>query len=423
MSVTAIVGAQWGDEGKGRLVDYLAQDADMVIRFQGGDNAGHTVINEYGKFALHILPSGIFNPKTTCIVGAGTVVNLDTMQEELQGVVEQGGFIPEKLFIDRRAHLIMPFHRALDGAEEASKKKEWAVGTTKRGIGPVYSDKASRKGIRAGDILDPERLKTRLEMMLPEKNRQLEYYGLEKVSLDDLLALCAKWKEDFGSRIIDTYPLVRDAIKGGKRIIMEGQLGVMRDLDWGIYPYVTSSSPTAGGVSSGAGIAPRRIDEVIGIVKVYSTSVGGGPFVAELLDETGEELRRIGGEFGATTGRPRRCGWFDAVASSYSCWLNGFTSIALTKLDVLDTFKTVKICTGYKVDGEILDYVPDTPLQERAEPVYEEWEGWECDTTGIRKWQDLPQKAQAYLERIEELTGASMKFVSVGPERDQIIVR
>ncbi len=423
MSVTAIVGAQWGDEGKGRLVDYLAQDADMVIRFQGGDNAGHTVINEYGKFALHILPSGIFNPKTTCIVGAGTVVNLDTMQEELQGVVEQGGFIPEKLFIDRRAHLIMPFHRALDGAEEASKKKEWAVGTTKRGIGPVYSDKASRKGIRAGDILDPERLKTRLEMMLPEKNRQLEYYGLEKVSLDDLLALCAKWKEDFGSRIIDTYPLVRDAIKGGKRIIMEGQLGVMRDLDWGIYPYVTSSSPTAGGVSSGAGIAPRRIDEVIGIVKVYSTSVGGGPFVAELLDETGEELRRIGGEFGATTGRPRRCGWFDAVASSYSCWLNGFTSIALTKLDVLDTFKTVKICTGYKVDGEILDYVPDTPLQERAEPVYEEWEGWECDTTGIRKWQDLPKKAQAYLERIEELTGASMKFVSVGPERDQIIVR
>ncbi len=423
MSVTAIVGAQWGDEGKGRLVDYLAQDADMVIRFQGGDNAGHTVINEYGKFALHILPSGIFNPKTTCIVGAGTVVNLDTMQEELQGVVDQGGFIPEKLFIDRRAHLIMPFHRALDGAEEASKKKEWAVGTTKRGIGPVYSDKASRKGIRAGDILDPERLKTRLEMMLPEKNRQLEYYGLEKVSLDDLLALCAKWKEDFGARIIDTYPLVRDAIKAEKRIIMEGQLGVMRDLDWGIYPYVTSSSPTAGGVSSGAGIAPRRINEVIGIVKVYSTSVGGGPFVAELLDETGEELRRIGGEFGATTGRPRRCGWFDAVASSYSCWLNGFTSIALTKLDVLDTFKTVKICTGYKVDGEILDYVPDTPLQERAEPVYEEWEGWECDTTGIRKWQDLPKKAQAYLERIEELTGAPMKFVSVGPERDQIIVR
>ncbi len=423
MSVTAIVGAQWGDEGKGRLVDYLAQDADMVIRFQGGDNAGHTVINEYGKFALHILPSGIFNPETTCIVGAGTVVNLETMQEELQGVLDQGGFMPKKLYIDRRAHLILPFHRALDGAEEASKKKEWAVGTTKRGIGPVYSDKASRKGIRAGDILDPERLKTRLEMMLPEKNRQLAFYGLPSVTLEDLMNLCAKWREEFGSRIIDSFPLIRDAVKADKRIIMEGQLGVMRDLDWGIYPYVTSSSPTAGGVCSGAGIAPKRIDEVIGIVKVYSTSVGGGPFVAELLDETGEELRRIGGEFGATTGRPRRCGWFDAVASSYSCWLNGFTSIALTKLDVLDTFETLKICVGYKVDGEVLDYVPDTPLQERAAPVYEEWEGWQCDTTGIRTWQDLPEKAQAYLNRIEELTGATMKFVSVGPERDQIIIR
>ncbi len=423
MSVTAIVGAQWGDEGKGRLVDYLAQDADFVIRFQGGDNAGHTVINEYGKFALHILPSGIFNPKTTCIVGAGTVVNLETMQEELQGVLDQGGFLPEKLYIDRRAHLILPFHRALDGAEEASKKKEWAVGTTKRGIGPVYSDKASRKGIRAGDILDPERLKTRLEMMLPEKNRQLAFFGLDPVKLEDLLELCASWRERFGERIIDSFPLIRDAVKGNKRIIMEGQLGVMRDLDWGIYPYVTSSSPTAGGVSGGAGIAPRRIDEVIGIVKVYSTSVGGGPFVAELLDETGETLRQIGGEFGATTGRPRRCGWFDAVASSYSCWLNGFTSIALTKLDVLDTFETLKICVGYKVDGEVLDYVPDTPLQERAEPVYEEWPGWQCDTTGIRQWQDLPARAQAYLNRIEELTGAPMKFVSVGPERDQIIVR
>ncbi len=423
MSVTAIVGAQWGDEGKGRLVDYLAQDAEMVIRFQGGDNAGHTVINEYGKFALHILPSGIFNPNTTCIIGAGTVVNLDTMEEELQGVLDQGGFMPEKLYIDRRAHLILPFHRALDGAEEASKKKEWAVGTTKRGIGPVYSDKASRKGIRAGDILDPQRLKTRLEMMLPEKNRQLAFYGIEPVTVEALMERCAMWKEKFGHRIIDSFPLVRDAVKADKRIIMEGQLGVMRDLDWGIYPYVTSSSPTAGGVCSGAGIAPRRIDEVIGIVKVYSTSVGGGPFVAELFDEAGENLRQIGGEYGATTGRPRRCGWFDAVASSYSCWLNGFTSVALTKLDVLDTFETLKICVGYKVDGEVLDYVPDTPLQERAEPVYEEWPGWECDTTGIRKWQDLPEKAKAYLNRIEELTGAPMKFVSVGPERDQIIVR
>ncbi|HLW21927.1 MAG TPA: adenylosuccinate synthase [Sphaerochaetaceae bacterium] len=421
MSVTAIVGAQWGDEGKGRIVDYLAQKAETVIRFQGGDNAGHTVINDKGKFALHIIPSGIFNPDTMCIVGAGTVVNFDTMLTELESIAS-AGVDGKNLFIDRRAHLILPLHCLLDGAEEASKKSGWAVGTTKRGVGPCYSDKASRIGIRASDILDEERLRTRLEMLLPQKNRQLEYYGLPQVDIDELMARCASWRERFGSQIIDTFPAVKQAVLENKEVLLEGQLGIMRDLDWGIYPYTTSSNPTAGGACSGAGISPRHIDEVIGVVKAYSTSVGGGPFPTELFDADGEKLREVGGEFGATTGRPRRCGWFDAVATSFSCWVNGFTSIAVTKLDVLDSFETIKICTGYMIDGELVTDLPDTSGQEKAEPVYEEVPGWMSSTTEARSWEDLPKEAQSFVNRIAELTGAPMKFISVGPERDQIII-
>ncbi len=421
MSITAIVGAQWGDEGKGRIVDYLAQQAEVVIRFQGGDNAGHTVINDKGKFALHIIPSGIFNPKTVCVVGAGTVVNFDTMETELSSIAS-AGVDGSNLFIDRRAHLILPLHCMLDGAEEASKKSGWAVGTTKRGVGPCYSDKASRIGIRASDILDPKRLRTRLEMLLPQKNRQLAYYGLPEVDIEELMEHCARWNNRFGKQIIDTHPIIKRAVQENKEILLEGQLGVMRDLDWGIYPYTTSSNPTAGGAPSGAGISPRYINEIIGVVKAYSTSVGGGPFPTELFDAAGEKLRDIGGEYGATTGRPRRCGWFDAVAASFSCWINGFTSIAITKLDVLDTFETIKICTGYMIDGELITDLPDTAGQEKAEPVYEEVPGWMCSTTEARTWNDLPKNAQSFVNRIAELTGAPMKFVSVGPERDQIII-
>ena len=421
MSVTAIVGAQWGDEGKGRVVDYLAQQAEVVIRFQGGDNAGHTVINDKGKFALHIIPSGIFNPETTCIVGAGTVVNFDTMATELESIAS-AGVDGSNLFIDRRAHLILPFHCLLDGAEEASKKSGWAVGTTKRGVGPCYSDKSARVGIRASDILDTERLRTRLEMMLPQKNRQLSFYGLPEVDIDELMAHIEIWRKRFGAQIVDTLPIMKRAITEGKEVLLEGQLGIMRDLDWGIYPYTTSSNPTAGGACSGAGISPRHIDEIIGVVKAYSTSVGGGPFPTELLNEEGEKLRAIGGEFGATTGRPRRCGWFDAVAASFSCWINGFTSIAITKLDVLDSFETIKICTGYMINGELVTDLPDTAGQELAQPVYEEVDGWMTSTTEARKWEDLPEQAQSFVNRIAELTGAPMKFISVGPERDQIII-
>lgn len=421
MSVIAVVGAQWGDEGKGRVVDYLARDADMVIRFQGGDNAGHTVINDWGKFALHLVPSGIFNPRTTCLLGTGTVVNVDVLLGELKSL-EATGIDTGSLLIEKRAHLVLPFHRLLDGAEEARRRPNWQVGTTGRGIGPAYADKAARQGIRVGDLLDLDRLRVRLEMLVPRKNRELAFFDLPQTSVDELMALCAGWQNKIGWRIVDSFPLVRDAVRAGKKIVLEGQLGVMRGLDWGIYPYVTSSSPTAGGGCVGAGIPPKAIDRVLGIVKAYSTSVGGGPFPTELTDETGQRIREIGDEYGATTGRPRRCGWFDAVAVAYSSWLNGFTGIAVTKLDVLDTFEMLPLCVGYRLGDTVLDYPPETALQEQVEPVYEEWPGWLCDTSGARRWQDLPANAQNYLKRIEELAGAPIKFVSVGPARDQMIV-
>jgi len=259
-------------------------------------------------------------------------------------------------------------------------------------------------------------------MLVPRKNRDLTFFGLPEVTIDELMALCADWREKLGDRIIDALPMVRDAVRSGKRVVLEGQLGVMRDLDWGIYPYTTSSSPTAGGACVGAGLPPSAIDDVLGIVKVYSTSVGGGPFPTELTDEVGEKLRTIGEEFGATTGRPRRCGWFDGVAIAYAGWINGFTGIAVTKLDILDHFESLKICVGYRLGDEILDHVPDTAGQEQVEPIYETWPGWLSDTSKARRWDELPEKAQAYINRIAELAGAPVRFVSVGPERDQIIV-
>jgi adenylosuccinate synthase len=393
----------------------------LVIRYQGGDNAGHTVVNDYGKFALHLVPSGIFNPDTVCLIGAGAVVNFDTLFGEME-MLAAAGVDASKLFISRRAHVVLPVHRMLDGAEEASRKKGWKVGTTKRGIGPTYSDKAARHGIRVGDVLDPERLRTRLEMLVPRKNRDLAFFGLPEVTVDELMELCAGWREKLGDRIIDALPMVRDAVRSGKQVVLEGQLGVMRDLDWGIYPYTTSSSPTAGGACVGAGLPPSAIDDVLGIVKVYSTSVGGGPFPTELTDKVGEKLRTIGEEFGATTGRPRRCGWFDGVAIAYAGWINGFTGIAVTKLDILDHFESLKICVGYRLGDEVLDYVPDTAGQEQVEPIYEMWPGWLSDTSKVRRWDELPEKAQAYINRIAELAGVPVRFISVGPERDQIIV-
>lgn len=420
MSVTAIVGAQWGDEGKGRIIDFLAQKADVVIRFQGGDNAGHTVINEFGKHALHLIPSGIFNPKTANIIGSGCVVNPQSLLEEMANL-SKAGLALENLWISTRAQMLMPYHRTLDVLEETARGKD-TIGTTKRGIGPAYADKAARSGLRMGDLLQPDWLESRLDNALRTTNRKIEILGGEPLDGAALYALCLEFREKLGHRIVDTVPMVRQAIEQKQEILLEGQLGVMRDLDWGIYPYVTSSNPTASYASSGAGLPARAIDHVIGVVKAYSTAVGDGPFPVELHDETGERLRSEGGEYGATTGRPRRCGWFDGVAIRYASWLNGMTGLAITKLDVLDGFESIKVCVGYKLaNGEVIrDSMPDTPLLNQVTPVYEEWEGWKESTANCRHWDDLPKAARAYIHRLSDLAGIKVDYVSVGPQREQM---
>lgn len=419
MTATAVVGAQWGDEGKGRIVDYLAQRADMVIRFQGGDNAGHTVINEHGTFRLHIVPSGIFNPATQCIVGPGTVVNPDTLLAEMSELAA-AGVDTGNLWLAERAHLILPYHRLLDGLEESARGGR-QIGTTRRGIGPAYADKAARAGVRLGDLRRPAYLAERLAATLPQKNRTLAHFGQPALVLDDLLAQAETWRKALGDRIVDTLPPVRDAARRGAAILLEGQLGVMRDLDWGTYPFVTSSNPIAGGACVGAGLPPAAITRIIGVAKAYCTAVGAGPFPSELHDEVGARLREVGQEYGATTGRPRRCGWFDAVAMAYGAWLNGFTGLAITKLDVLDGLPELKICTGYRLDDEIIARVPDTPDLARVEPVYETWPGWQTSTRDARSWDALPEQARAYLNRLAELAGVPIAYVSVGPARDQLI--
>lgn len=418
MPVTAVVGAQWGDEGKGRIIDYLAQEADMVLRFQGGDNAGHTVVNSYGTFRLHLVPSGIFNPRTKCIVGTATVVNPETLLQEMKELSAAGVNL-ENLWLSERAQLLMPYHRQLDGLQEAARG-DAAIGTTKRGIGPAYSDKAARWGLRLGDLHHPEWLRERLEQVVPRKNLTLEHYGQPPLSVDALYEQCMSWRAQLGNRIVNALPLVRHAVEVDENVLLEGQLGVMRDLDWGIYPFVTSSNPTAAFAAAGAGLPPTKITRIVGVVKAYSTCVGAGPFPVELHDDMGAKLREIGGEYGATTGRPRRVGWFDGVAIDYATWLNGFTDLAVTKLDILDSLAELKICVGYKVGSEVLERVPDTATLELATPVYETWPGWQEPTLACRAWSDLPANARRYLERIQELAGVPITWVSVGPERDEM---
>ena len=421
MAVTAVVGAQWGDEGKGRVVDYLSQRADLVVRFQGGDNAGHTVVNSHGKFALHMIPSGVFNPKTICVVGAGTVVNPINVEKEMK-LLTDAGLTLDNLLFDRRAHVVLPYHPELDARLEAARSGKHVMGTTKKGIGPTYADKAARTGIRLGDLLDLDYLRARLESTLPGRNRQLVELGADPVDLDELMAVCERYREILAGRIVDTLPIVRDAVRGGKRVLLEGQLGVMRDLDWGIYPYSTSSNPTVGAACAGAGLPPTAIQDVLGVVKAYSTSVGAGPFPTEDFGPDGEKLRDVGDEYGATTGRPRRCGWFDGVAIQYASWLNGFTALAVTKLDVLDDFDEIKVCTAYELDGVQTTEVPDTADQERVKPVYETWPGWKQSTRDARAWSDLPKEARLFLHRIAELAGAPIRYVSVGPGRQELVV-
>lgn len=421
MAITAVLGAQWGDEGKGKIVDYLATDSDMVIRFQGGDNAGHTVINEYGEFRLHLIPSGIFNPNTSCLIGTGVVVNPISLVNEMNSLA--GAHVGlDRLMVADRAHLVMPYHVALDRAEESFRKSK--IGTTMRGIGPAYADKVGRFGIQVFDSLDQDYFAERVRVNVERVNLILsELYGAEALSADDVLDQVWPALKAVRPHVVDCYAEVRKAMGRGDRILLEGQLGAMRDLDWGAYPYVTSSNPIAGGASVGAGIPPALITRVVGVVKAYSTCVGEGPMPTELNDEMGERLRRVGGEYGATTGRPRRCGWFDAVAVRYSSGLSGFTDIAVTKLDVMGGIERLKMATAYRVntrDGEVIRDTPPPPaLMGHVTPIYEEHEGWCSDISNVRSSADLPAPAMAYLRRIEELCGARIGLVSVGPRREQ----
>jgi adenylosuccinate synthase len=428
-----VVGAQWGDEGKGRVVDYLADEADLVIRYGGGNNAGHTVVNPHGHFKLHLIPSGIFHPGTRNLLGNGVVINPLALVAELDGLAATG-FDGANLFISDRAHLVMPYHVLLDQLEELERGTK-KLGTTSRGIGPAYVDKVARRGLRVVDLMEPDVFRARLAAALPKVRRVVELHASAAELASEVAAATdeeriAETYLDAGERlarhVVDGQALVDDALDRGERILLEGQLGTMRDIDWGIYPYVTSSSPIPGGASLGAGLPAVAIDRVLGVAKAYTTAVGAGPLPTELDGVEGDRLRERGAEYGTSTGRARRCGWYDAVAVRFSVRLAGYSSIALTKLDVLDDHDRLLVARAYRdpADGREWATVPaSTSVYERLEPVYEELPGWQTDTTGCRAWADLPPAARAYVERLEELAGVPISHVSVGPERAQMIVR
>ena len=421
MPVTAIVGAQWGDEGKGKITDLLAQEADLVIRYQGGNNAGHTVVNDHGTFKLHLVPSGVFNPSVVCLLGPGTVVDLAVLCEEIK-MLEGRGISAANVRISDRAHLLMPWHIAFDRLDERERGRQ-KLGTTGQGVGPAYADKVGRHGIQVYEVRDEQRFRARVAHELETKNAILERLGDEPLDArtvaDGVLAAAAT----LGDRIVDALPLVERAIATDARVLLEGQLGAMRDLDWGIYPYVTSSNPLAGFASIGAGIPPRFITRVVGVVKAYSTAVGEGPFPTELAGAEADALRERAEEYGATTGRPRRIGWFDAVAARHAQRLNAFTELAVTKLDMLGTYDEIPFCTGYELNGTLTTDMPPTKLLEGVRPRYEKLRGWCEDIGAIRERAKLPAAARAYLRRIEETVGAPIGMVGVGPERSATLLK
>ncbi|MCZ6891234.1 MAG: adenylosuccinate synthase [Chloroflexi bacterium] len=424
MPAYAVIGAQWGDEGKGKVVDFLAERAQYVVRFSGGNHAGHTVINELGKFGLHLVPSGIFWPQVTCIIGNGVVVDPDVLLEEIAGL-QKRGVDTSRLYISDRAHLIMPYHVALDALEEGARG-ELALGTTGKGVGPAYVDKAARVGIRVGDLLevnDEERFLPRLHKVLEQKNALItKVYGGEPISAETLVEQCRRWSEELAPYIRPTEMILQSALAKGERILLEGAQGTLLDIDHGTYPYVTSSSPSIGGACTGAGIPPTAIAGVAGVFKAYSTRVGSGPLVTELTDEVGDAIRDLAWEYGTTTGRARRIGWFDAVAARYSAQVNGYTSLVLTRLDVLDDISPIKICTGYRVDGKEIDHFPtSSEVLERCEPVYEELPGWDQPTASVQRLEDLPEGARRYVRRLEELVGTPFHLISTGPTREETV--
>ncbi|GCE14698.1 adenylosuccinate synthase [Tengunoibacter tsumagoiensis] len=420
-SITVVVGTQWGDEGKGKLVDLLSTDAELCIRFQGGGNAGHTVVNKFGTFKLHLVPCGIFNPDCQCIMGTGTVIDPQDLIDEMQTFVEQNVSV-ENLFISDRAHVVMPYHKLFDRLEDEARGA-YRVGTTGRGIGPAYTDKYARIGIRFHDLLHEESLRQKLSVILPRHNALLTHvYNQQALDLEQLVAQCIAWGRQLKPRIVDTVPMIRTALQSNRKIILEGQLSAMKDIDWGSYPYVTSSSPTAAGAAAGSGIPPRYLTEVIGVAKAYSTQVGTGPMPTELSGDEADHLRQLGSEYGATTGRPRRVGWFDAVVTRYVAEINGCTAISVTKMDVLDTMAEIPVCVAYRYQGELIHDLPDPQIHELCEPVYEVLPGWLESTEQARALEDLPRNARLYLERLAELVQVPIHSVGVGPDRAQTLV-
>ncbi len=421
MPSVVVVGAQWGDEGKGKVTDYLAQQADWVVRYQGGNNAGHTLVVDGQTFKLHLLPSGVIQPGTSSVIGNGVVIDPLVLVRELKGLRESG--LPDpKLYISERAHVIMPYHRLLDELEEAERGAD-KIGTTGRGIGPAYVDKVGRSGIRMIEFVQPDRFRERLEAILPRKNRILtQVYGVEPFEVDAIIEEYAEAAEILKDMVVDTSALLSDALDRGEKVLFEGAQGTFLDIDHGTYPFVTSSTPSAAGAAIGAGVGPRRLDQILGVFKAYTTRVGSGPFPSELQGELAERIRQQGNEYGTTTGRPRRVGWFDAVMGRHSVRVNGLTRFAVMLLDVLTGLDELRICVGYSIDGERRDTFPaDIKELSRCEPIYETYPGWSEDITGARKLQDLPPEARAYLEALEGHLNVPLGLVSVGPGREQTI--
>ena len=424
MSNCAIVGINWGDEGKGRMVDYLTQQYDVVVRYQGGGNAGHTVINEKGKFALHLLPSGIFRSGVMNILGNGVALDCENLLKEIESVRRGGVDItPENLMVSQRASLLLPWHRELDALEE-QRLKDKKYGSTKQGIAPFYSDKYQKKTVMAGELLHPQHLKEHLADLLEWKNLTLQkVYGAKGYTLDELLAWVGKYCEAVKPYITNTTAFLRDAQKAGKSILFEAQLGALRDLDYGIYPYTTSSIAVAAYAPVGSGLPTAKLDEVVGVVKAYSSCVGEGPFVCEMFGEEGQKLRDAGAEYGAKTGRPRRVGPIDLVATRYGVEVQGATNIALTKLDILSYMDKIPVCAHYELDGQQTDEFPFPVCLQDAKPVIEYVDGWKCDISKVRSWDELPENARNYVEYVERAIGCHIGYVSVGAERDSLIIR
>lgn len=423
MPATIILGGQWGDEGKGKLTDALAAEASMVVRANGGSNAGHTVQTDLGTFKFRLIPSGILNPDCACVIGAGVVIDLETLVSELAGLRDRG-IDTGGMLISDRAHLVLPYHRMLDQLEERRREQD-EIGTTLNGNGPAYADKASRHGLRICDLKRPDILRRKLAIEVDAKNQQLvQIFGESAIDFEPLYRNLLEWGDTIAPMVRPTEVIVQDSLGRNERVIVECAQGAMLDIDYGTYPYVTSSSPTAAGACQGAGVAPSQVDDVVGVYKAYSTRVGGGPMPAELLDEAGELIRQRGKEWGVNTGRPRRTGWFDAVAGRQSSRLNGIGSVALSLVDVLDVFEEIRICTGYTQGGPTLTHIP--ALLEDLDDAVPEWldmPGWKTDTTAIRTSGDLPEALDNYIRQVETLLGAPVRYVGVGPARQQLIHR